>query len=211
LGKWLSRDPLAEAAGLNLYAYVANNPINAIDPQGQQYTWVGPVNGALNAGATYYNYQSSQSIIAGWNATIGRDNNNPDVALGLANAWSDSEAAWTQGGPAVVNAATGLASLTGGPTATAFPGGEAHNPFASPEGNAEAVGAAADIAGSYDPSATSGFFSGLSNSFWNWWRKIHPTITYEWECTDNTGIYFRVSPNSPGPAWHSIKKYVNGV
>ncbi len=31
LGRWLSRDPLAEAAGINLYAYVANNPLNSFD------------------------------------------------------------------------------------------------------------------------------------------------------------------------------------
>ncbi len=31
LGTWLTRDPLAETAGLNLYDYVANNPINEID------------------------------------------------------------------------------------------------------------------------------------------------------------------------------------
>lgn len=31
LGRWLSRDPSAEEGGLNLYGYVANNPINAFD------------------------------------------------------------------------------------------------------------------------------------------------------------------------------------
>jgi len=33
--RWLSRDPLEEAGGMNLYGYVGNNPINAFDPDGQ--------------------------------------------------------------------------------------------------------------------------------------------------------------------------------
>ena len=31
---WLSRDPIAERGGLNLYGYVGNNPIGSIDPLG---------------------------------------------------------------------------------------------------------------------------------------------------------------------------------
>jgi RHS repeat-associated protein len=35
LGRWLNRDPIQEKGGLNLYAYVGNNSINAVDPSGQ--------------------------------------------------------------------------------------------------------------------------------------------------------------------------------
>jgi RHS repeat-associated protein len=34
LGRWLSRDPIHEEGGLNLYGYVRNNPINLRDPLG---------------------------------------------------------------------------------------------------------------------------------------------------------------------------------
>jgi len=33
-GRWLSRDPIGERGGLNLYAYVFNDPVNEVDPYG---------------------------------------------------------------------------------------------------------------------------------------------------------------------------------
>ncbi len=34
VGRWLSRDPIGEREGLNLYAYVRNDPLNRRDPLG---------------------------------------------------------------------------------------------------------------------------------------------------------------------------------
>jgi hypothetical protein len=36
LGRWLSRDPMGEAGGFNLYAYCGNDPVNGHDPLGLQ-------------------------------------------------------------------------------------------------------------------------------------------------------------------------------
>jgi RHS repeat-associated protein len=41
-GRWLSRDPIGERVGLNLYGYCNKDPINNIDPLGLDYTQTGP-------------------------------------------------------------------------------------------------------------------------------------------------------------------------
>jgi len=69
LGRWLSRDPIGEEGGVNLYAYVLTNPVNVVDPLGLKtrfiygdgHAWVeitdGPCSGTYGYGATKESYE----------------------------------------------------------------------------------------------------------------------------------------------------------
>ena len=50
LGRWLNRDPIGEAGGLNLYGYVENDPINLWDPLGLDAIVLNDMNGAGRQG-----------------------------------------------------------------------------------------------------------------------------------------------------------------
>jgi RHS repeat-associated protein len=41
LGRWISRDPIAEQGGINLYRYIENNPVEIVDPLGLWQITVG--------------------------------------------------------------------------------------------------------------------------------------------------------------------------
>jgi RHS repeat-associated protein len=71
-GRWLSRDPIGEEGGINLYGYVGNNPVNLVDPDGQLAIGavVGGVAGAVSAGMSSANHGGSLGQILG-SAAIG--------------------------------------------------------------------------------------------------------------------------------------------
>jgi uncharacterized protein RhaS with RHS repeats len=65
VARWLSRDPIGENGGLNLYAYVGNDPINAVDPLGLKIVWdTGGNNTAnLQAAINYLNRSPAAAAI----------------------------------------------------------------------------------------------------------------------------------------------------
>jgi RHS repeat-associated protein len=48
LGKWLTRDPLGEKGGINLYGFVGGNPVNFVDPLGLEQVFLFPINNFTN-------------------------------------------------------------------------------------------------------------------------------------------------------------------
>ena len=76
-GRWLSRDPIGEIGGINLYGYVVNDPVNAIDPYGlRDMPW--PLNGRI--------HNNGPHTVRGYDY----DNNKwYEVPPGEASPWAD--------------------------------------------------------------------------------------------------------------------------
>lgn len=111
-GRWLSRDPMEELSGINLYGYVGNSPISFIDPYGLFQTGMF-IRGAVGA------VVSGVGIVVGYAAATTGVGTIPGGALGIYssyqfganvgnmfNAFGDGPAGPSGPAEAIVTAAT---------------------------------------------------------------------------------------------------------
>ena len=62
MGRWMSRDPLAEEGGVNLHSYVDNSPVDAVDPFGDLGLTAMHVDAAKFNGSGGYSIPSQLSL-----------------------------------------------------------------------------------------------------------------------------------------------------
>ena len=116
IGRFISEDPKGFAAGVNFYAYVNNNPVNANDPSGMCPSCIGALYGAVSGGVGGY--------VTAKFANQGRIDTLKSIGLGIvagAGVGALNPIASNSAGAAA--AAAGLARSVGTVSASAVIGG----------------------------------------------------------------------------------------
>ena len=86
-GRWLSRDPIAESGGWNLYAYVNNNPVSHVDPLGLEDQTLYPPGSKIFQQAALFNPAGFYSFGA---------HGNPDSTVLNQRTWLSKYATFIQ-------------------------------------------------------------------------------------------------------------------
>ncbi len=189
VGRWLSRDPYGEPAGINLYVYVTDNPVNAVDPHGT-FIILALLAVALvvAVGTIYYESKSIQDQ----SLTSTTDTSDPQQLDKFTQGTAQNI---TQNVPQL---AQDMAYTLNAPESGITPLG----PPSDEIGDAAVSAANGAVQSSKD-------ISERYNQAKEWlekkWHKLHPTVTRVWECSDKTGIYSVTQPSSPGPAWTLVR------
>jgi len=97
-GRWISRDPIAEIAGFNVYTYVGQNPINIFDPFGLEGYWSSllqnsnPLNseGSFYATATSIGESSGGMLAYAWAKVTGNKGLADAAIAQIGNAYAGS-------------------------------------------------------------------------------------------------------------------------
>ncbi|MCI5142391.1 MAG: RHS repeat-associated core domain-containing protein, partial [Candidatus Electrothrix sp. ATG1] len=98
VGRWINRDPIGEAGGINLYGFVQNNPIIFWDPFGllNPSKGVSSLGNAVNAGRLYAGGMLKLGAAAGLTSTgVGAPVGGGIGILGAWNLWS-AQSAWNR-------------------------------------------------------------------------------------------------------------------
>nr|WP_281251565.1 RHS repeat-associated core domain-containing protein [Photobacterium proteolyticum] len=104
LGRWLNRDPLQEAGGINLYAYVNGGPLGYVDPDGRWSVSLSVYRG-IGMGATFGYNPNNGRVFGKFHAGVGAEtgwnidpNDNGDEArqkcAGRYDISAGTEAGW---------------------------------------------------------------------------------------------------------------------
>jgi RHS repeat-associated protein len=127
LGRWISRDPIGEKGGRNLYGFIANNAVNGWDPLGDEFSLSGMLSSVGNiarvaagmAMRVWAVYDKVQTVADGFNAVQtafdslrdGLDEDDVEVAIQAAGDFLKERAQRRlfAGGLAVVGAVAGKA------------------------------------------------------------------------------------------------------